>query len=339
MKSASLNDEPQPSNSWSRPKLIASLALATAGIVAILTVSKSEPSEEPTTLALVDGAPITAAQFLHAWEKQGLPDSPEAREQILERLVQRTALAQQARELGIDRDPAFIHDVQRLLISRLKEAQLDEQLATMQVTDEQLRERYDSVKAERYTRQEKRRVAALWLNSRGRPELEQRFVEKLGTSLEQFRKAPVAVDQGFGNLALANTEHRPSRFKGGVVGWVDDRLASDPWKAQLWEIANELEQPGDLSPIVACEQGVFVVRLLEVMPAQVIPFETVAAEITREHRAIMARQLEEEFENQALEASEVEILADHLAELDLPHPPGKRSSAPGTLTLNTNSNQ
>ena len=102
-------------------------------------------------------------------------------------------------------------------------------------------------------------------------------------------------DQGFSVLAVDYSEHAATRFKGGVLGWIDREGGSTDWSRVVAETAFSLGNTGDVSPVIVRPEGVFLVRLMEVQPAVQKPFESVRAVLEREEQARLREQLELEF--------------------------------------------
>jgi len=278
---------------------------------------ESSPSH-PDTVAIVEGEQITAAQFKLAWEKQQAPDTPENRLVLLQKLIERTALTQKATSQGIDQEAALKADWQSLLISHLKEREIHEQIRQIKISEEELKTHYEEIKDQRFSRPAKRKVAALWLNSRGKEPLEKRYQAKLQAALDLSNQSSPELNEGFGNLALSNTEDRKSRFKGGVIGWLQADNTRNAWRNRLWKISKSLENLGDFSEVEIHPEGVFVVRLLETTEAQYAPFEQVASELRRSEKFRRIKQLERQFRQSAVNSKSIEIFKDNLSSIDLP---------------------
>ena len=288
--------------------------------LALLHTGCSEQTPSPSgMLAQVDGVAIDEASYRHGWnQRPPKMDTPLEREAMLERLIQRAAMAQAAREAGLDRDPAVVEQIENLLIGRLKETQLRRELESVHISEQEIRTDYEQNLATKFSVPERVRVAALWFNTRGQQPLVDRYTPRL----EEAKVTAVSLpaEEGFGPLAIRNTEHRASRYKGGDLGWLEDNeLAVDPWRQAVQEIAADLKNPGDFSPVRVTDQGLFVVRLIERQGAHFKSFESVRAGIEQRLLSRRRTELEEQFHQSILDRIAVHKFPERLRALgDLP---------------------
>jgi hypothetical protein len=276
-----------PAPATHRSVMLLCHCLQWGGLLAVLLLAgcgKKESAPDANVLAQGEGWSVRADDFRHWWAtRTGPADSPQARTEALDRLVERATLAAAARQAGLERDPETAAQIDAILIARLQEVQLAPQLETVKVPDEEVRALYDTKRESAYTQPEAVRVALLWFNTRG----QQPLVDRYRPRLEQIRAEIIAgsdkfpVADGFGPTAVGNTEHKPSRLVGGDLGWLELRPGNDPWRQTVLELAATLKNSGDLSGIVAGKDGLFLVRLTERRAAKVQSFEAVSAEIRR----------------------------------------------------------
>ena len=270
------------------PALAACCALLLAGCgkpsAPSPTATQAAPLPPPThVLAEVGGQPITEEAFRSWWNrKPRLTDSEEARLRVLDEMIDRTVLAQRAREAGLADDPIVREGIESILIARLKEKELQPRVAAIDVTEEEARAFYEANCEARYVVPARVNVAVLWFNSRGQEQLETRYGQQLRAVLDAVKSAPPPLKAGFAKLSLQNTEHRPSRYKGGDLGWLEPGGNYDPWRLAVLDIAGQLDTPGDLSEVVVSQHGCFLVRLLERRARGVRDFEAVKASIVHD---------------------------------------------------------
>ena len=222
-------------------------------------------------------------------------------QRALDELTDRARCSQAALDAGLDRDPAVRADIARVLEGRLKETTLAPRLKelTAAVPEARRREIY-AAEAARFHSNEKRRVAVLWLNPNGNPQHEKQYVDKLATArdwLDKNSDLKGHPDQGFGVLGVDYSEHQASRYKGGVVGWLERDGGADRWTKALAEIAYSLDAAGQVSTVISRPEGVFLVRLMEIQAAVQRPFASVTSELETLERQRLRQHAETEFES------------------------------------------
>jgi parvulin-like peptidyl-prolyl isomerase len=285
-------------------------------------------AQAPGVLAVVEGRPVTEADFRLAWgQRPATADTPQARQALLDQLIERSALAAAARRAGVDQDPELAAEIDRLLISRLRTTRLQGQLSQVEIPEAELRAQYEQQRATRFSDPERVRAAVLWFDTRGQAPLVERYRPRLEAARAQVLQAGPALPatNGFGALALTNSEHRVSRFRGGDVGWLSASPTPDAWHAEALRLASALRQPGDLSEVTATPAGLFLVRLIARQPGGEKPFAAVRDQIRRSLIAEQRRRVEEQFKKDILGGARIERTPDaanRLAALPLPTPAG-----------------
>lgn len=218
----------------------------------------------------------------------------------LAELITRAQFAQAALEANLDRDPVVRAQMARVLASRLKEQTLLPRLKAMAapIPEPRLRELYETG-VSRFRSNEKRQVAVLWLNPGGDPGRGKQYEEKLATAREWFftnSDLKDHPDQGFSVLSVDYSEHAASRYKGGMVGWLESEGGMDAWTKAVAQIAFALKEPGEVSAVTTRPEGIFLVRLMALKTAVLRPFESVAGELDQAERQRMRAAAEAEFE-------------------------------------------
>lgn len=233
-------------------------------------------------------------------EKHAGRTDAETRQTALDELTERASLTQAAHDAGLENDPIARAEIARILISRLRETELTPKLqaiAAEPIPDSRLRGIYESRK-EQFQSAQKRQVALLWLDPGQDPGRLAAYQEKLSQARTWFlanddlRKNP---DQGFSVLGVDYSEHAPTRFKQGILGWLDQSGGADPLAKAAAEIAFSLQKPGDVSDVISRPEGVFLVRFMAEKPAFTRPFESVSAELEQSERRRMRESVEADF--------------------------------------------
>lgn len=322
------------------PALRSRTVLTAVALLALLAAGcrREAPAPAPPApgvLAVVEGRPVTEADFRLAWgQRPASADTPEARQALLDQLIERSALAAAARRAGVDQDPELAAEIDRLLISRLRTTRLQARLAQIDIPEADLRAHYEQQRATRYSEPERVRAAVLWFDTRGQAPLVERYRPRLEAARAQVLQAGSALPatNGFGAMALTNSEHRVSRFRGGDVGWLSATPTPDAWHAEALRLASTLRAPGDLSEVAATPAGLFLVRLIARQPGGEQPFAAVQDQIRRTLVAEQRRRVEEQFRKEILGGARIERTPDatnRLADLSLPTP-ARNSAAPAS---------
>ena len=282
----------------------------------------AKPDRSPGVLAVVGDTAIDEARFRHAWERR-IPasDTAESRGEILDSLIRQSAFAEAARAAGLDRDPLVVEQVERLLVGRLREVQLAPMLAEVSVTDEEVREYFETHQAESFHLPGQVRSAVLWFDTRGQEPLMARYRPRLDEVRAAIADGSDAVPpaSGFGAFALRNSEHRASRTKGGDLGWLQDGRPMDKLHAIVAELAAELALPGDLSPVTARPEGLFLVRLIDRRDPRPLDLAEVSGKIRQQLLRERREHTEERWTAEMLESCEIARRPERLEALrDLP---------------------
>ncbi|MCX6875770.1 MAG: peptidylprolyl isomerase [Verrucomicrobia bacterium] len=252
------------------------------------------------TLMRVGSITVCQADLdLQLQEKHAGRSDDGARQQALDELAVTAQFTQAALDEGLDHDPVVRAEIARILSNRLREKALfaSHQALSAAVPESRLRELYAAGES-RFRANEKRQVAVLWLNPNGDPQRAKQYADKLAVARDWVCKtATLKADpaQGFAVLGVDYSEHQASRYKGGVVGWLERDGGMDPWSKAVAELAFSLEAPGDVSAVTVRPEGVFLVRYMAQQAAVVRPFEAVSDELARIERQRLLAAAETEF--------------------------------------------
>jgi len=276
------------------------------GILGGCSDGETEVIRKADTVARVNGKEISQSRLEYQFKKSTPERSEKERMEALERLTQRIALADKARDLGLAKDPMVQETVEGILISRLRERILFPRIEGIRI-DEVMVAEYYGEHLDQYTDREQIKVAVLWFDSRGKRPLEMRYENRLNKVREQIMDGVIPIKEGFGNLAIQNSEHSGSRYKGGVIGWLEAGSYPDDFRQNVLRIARDLKEAGDLSELVVSDAGSFLVRLLEKRPERIVPLPEVADTIERKLKREAREELEKQFVEEMLAGSQVEI--------------------------------
>jgi hypothetical protein len=228
-------------------------------------------------------------------ERLGISDTPENRERARRDLQRREALRQTAHRLGVADDAQYQAMRNDLLIARLKELHLQPRLDAVTVSEKEIAAYYEARKEE-FQSPETRQLAVLWFENPSSEEQRAALLDRLHTARDLAASDPglQSPGTGFGLLSIDFSAHRPSRLKGGLVGWIPAQ-PEDPWRRALAGIGYSLERRGSFSEVVVLPEGLFLVRLVEIRPARNQALEAVSSRIhdqlLREKKAALEERI------------------------------------------------
>lgn len=285
-----------------------------ASLAALLLLASCKGSQEEVSgnvstsdhawLLRVGSEVITAADLEHHLKERYEGRSDEAtRKFALGELAKRAQYVQAAVDAGLVEDSVVRAEVARILQNRYREEMLFpkvKELVDTPIAEGQLRDLYDAQKA-RFQAKEKRQVAVLWLDPGQDPKRLASYQKKLEAARswvnenEGLKNAPT---QGFAVLSVDHSEHASSRFKGGVVGWMEEGGGMDKWSKAVAKILFELTSPGEVSEVVTRDEGVFLVRYMNLKPEVIRSYETVKGDLGRAFKNDLRESLEAKFEEE-----------------------------------------
>jgi parvulin-like peptidyl-prolyl isomerase len=279
---------------------------------ALWLVDRFRSTDAPSTnsvVARVDGEAIYARDYL-SWidePSRGL-ESPES---ALADLAEQAALAGQAERLGLTEAADYRAAERSLKIAFLRERKLQPKVAAIRISDEEIEAAYADLRDDRFLSPARYEVAALWLNHRGRDDLKTAYQQRLQAVRDTVLNEEISLESGFGAIALSASEHRASRFQGGVLGWLDAVHYPDPIHAEAVAAAERLEA-GAVSEVMTRAEGVFLVRLLRKEAAAYRSLEEVRGLLESELRASRRAEMETSLAADALADADVILFPENL---------------------------
>jgi parvulin-like peptidyl-prolyl isomerase len=270
---------------------------------------------DPQLLARVGSVEIRVDQFQEQMARRGGAHPQMLNKQaLLDEMIAEEALYQRALRAQLDQDPDIRRAWRNLLVAKLKRTELDERIATTEITRAELDAAYEKAR-DTYLRPAAVRIAVLYM--RVGPEMKPEKLAELQTSMADARTKALSLTsthaQGFGPLAINYSEDQASRYQGGVIGWVETNRAPAWFGPFAVQTAFALKSPGDISQVISDSQGIYLLKLIERRDPSLIPFAEV--EPALRHRLIIEkrRRLDQDFVREAREALPVEIHPEALA--------------------------
>jgi peptidyl-prolyl cis-trans isomerase C len=254
---------------------LAHLAIAVAALAAAPALA------QPTVLLQGPAATVTAddvkaaAQAVPAASRDALLSRADQVQRQLQDLYVRRALAHEAEQSGLDKDPliaAQMRQARERVLSDARLAAVD--LAATPADAVVAAGARDLYRAS----PEKFRAPA---QTRARHILISRGADGKAREKAEALLAQIKGGASFDELARKESADLATAGKGGDLGWISAGSVVKEFEAAL----AALKTPGELAPVVETQFGFHVIRLDERRDAGVRPFEEVRPEIEREIRA------------------------------------------------------
>lgn len=193
---------------------------------------------------------------------------------FLENVLVYRRLAEEARALGLDKDPVIQREAQQAADRALGMRRLEALEAGLKLPDftAAARERYATQKAQ-FTIAEAVRVSHILVAAQGRTDDEAR------KRAEEVRRKVVAGGD-FTALAKEYSDDPSKDKNSGDLGFFERKQMVKPFE----DAAFALTKPGEISPLVKTQFGYHVLRFVEKRPERLKPFDEVKDGIVNELR-------------------------------------------------------
>lgn len=255
------------------PYRLSALVLLVAGI-ALGGCEQQQVVEEGDVLVTVNGQSITEAEFQQYLQlrQQREPITDKAQEKkVLEEMIDRLLLAQRAEASGIDTDPEVRHLLQRVRENILVQSMIGKMLTDNPVTDEELKQRFDT------------EVAATHKT--------EYLVRHILTKDEDEAKEIIKKLQdkaNFAALAKQSSIDVQSGGNGGSLGWINQGMVVP----EFFDGVSRLEKGTTTTEPIQSDFGWHVIRVDDTRPAKIPTYEEFMAD--PETRANFHRRLQDE---------------------------------------------
>lgn len=267
-------------------------------------------------VAVVGEAVITREAFQAELGRLGVVRSKES---VIEEMIRFEALLAKAKAAGYDHDPGVVAGVNRMIAARFQEDQLANQIGPKAtVSEEEVRDYYQK-NADTFATSERVRAAVIcWkMPPKATPEKKSELLARAEAVLAEARKTDAT---GFAGLVQKYSEDQATRYRGGDTGWLrrDERAAH--WDAMLIDRVFALAKPGELSPIISTQYGLYIARLMERTPADVLPLDQVKDRIAYAISQERRQRLEEQFFDKMKSGLRIEVNRPVLQSSETPNP-------------------
>ncbi|BCS51721.1 peptidylprolyl isomerase [Geobacter sp. SVR] len=242
---------------------VALSAVALFGCQGGSTGSSSEAKKEGKVLAEVNGATITTGDFSR--ELKNLPeylkamaDTPQGRKEMLDTMVIRELILQQATKDGVDKSPEIEEKLQDLKKRLIVEAFLKKKVESeSQISDADLKKFYDQ-NLDKFKTGEQVRASHILVKT-----------EKEAKDI----LAQIKAGGNFEELAKKNSVDSSSA-KGGDLGWFGKGTMVPAFEKTVLGL-----KEGQVSDVVKTDFGYHIIKLTGKRPAGTRPFEEVKDQI------------------------------------------------------------
>jgi len=326
--------------------------IVTAVVIALALVAcqKQGPGQQQaakadsgTVVARIGSEVITLEQFEEYLNSQNplvrsRYSALDQKKRLLQSLVEREAMVQEAKRLKLDQDPQVQLGLKKILARHLVNKVFNQQQAkAIKITDEEI-EQYYRQNESRYHAPEKVRVhhiffAAPAADKKARTAARARAQQALAKLQAKPNDRRLFIE-----LARRTTEDEKLKNTGGDTGFKTRQEMEQTYGPAFAKAAFALKKVNDISPIVEGEKGFYLLRQSGRQPAVDLPLEKVKEQIratllTRK-KADAYRAFVEQIKNKA----GVKVFEDTLAKAkvdlsNVPRRPGLPPGRPGIQPL------
>jgi len=243
-------------------------------------------SESPVpTVATVAGRAITTDDFTSKMIRRsggfaGQFSTIEQKQLLLDEMINYELQVARAREAGYADDPRIVTKLERIMVGKLREEQLQQELAKVSVSETEIENYYQQHLAN-YTRPPMSRIAAIQIKiSQGASE--EKRAEQRSRANEVLEAASLlpASARGFGTLAAKHSDHQPSRYIGGDVGWYSSDKGGRFMNPEIRQAVMAITEQNELSPVIKADDGYYLLKLTDIRDEQIKPLAEVQGGIT-----------------------------------------------------------
>ena len=247
-----------------------------------ITLDLAQKPKGGTPLATFKGGSITVEEVNH--QLAALPpmvrmrlQSPAARKDYIEGMIRVELLAREGIRQGLQNDPDVVETVKKVLAQKTLQQTLEKNAP--QPTDDEVKAWYDNHQAD-YQRPEMVQVQDLFLTADSKDPAKRKAraaeAEKLHTKAKALKPDDEA---GFSALVKASSDDALTKQIGGDLRPMPVADLEARYGAEVAQATRALQNPGDLSPVVATEKGFHLLRLKARVPARVQTLDEVKMQI------------------------------------------------------------
>jgi peptidyl-prolyl cis-trans isomerase C len=242
-------------------KLYTTISVSLASLLLLAGCGRQTTSKTSVDIvATVDGKPILRATLeaeLARMTRSGRTADPG---QVLDELIQRERLVARAVRLGLEQDPQVQRSFQTVLITRLKERELEPKLRSLDISDEDIQAAKQTLNKRKVLLPQVRLAALrLQVNPKASAVKRKEAEARLEEAREKAQKLP-AETVGFGPLAIDYSDDDTTRYRGGDLGWLETDPSRYHFDEAMLKAGFALKNPGEVSPVIQGKDGLYLIR-------------------------------------------------------------------------------
>lgn len=227
-------------------------------------------------------------------------------DQMIRNFVQAKALAEVAKDKGIDKDPTVALDMEILFNNILSQALLKKEVYDKISISEQEMETYFKVHRDEFRNPEMVRSRHILI--RVREDATQEVKEKARQRATEILKR-IKNGEDFAKVASEVSEDFSSKEKGGDIGFVRRGQTVKPYEDKIFSM-----KVGEISDIVESKFGLHIIKVEEKKEATLQTFEEAKEAVRQKLYSLHAGAKSKDLIDSALEKKKVEINIDALLE-------------------------
>ena len=303
------------------------------------TAESSVAPVRTDVVAQVGPALVTVEQMNHEVSRRQDQRHPVTSiEDVLADVVLTEALRQRAEGIGLEDDPQVRRELDRLLIGKLLDRELNLGPQELDVSEDELRAVYEAKRAS-YTEPAQFRLSLIQLKSEKMMSegKQSELASRLQAAREQLLSTGPVATRGFSGIAKKTSDHTASRHRDGDIGWWSMDQLQNHLPLAVMQRGAALTV-GELSEVFLCGDSYYLVAKTDARPERVTPFERVAPALRRTYLVEYQNNVRERYFESVRQQAGVTIFSNRLAQMEQSIAPSSPSPANPTTPFGVSGN-
>ncbi len=274
-------------------------------------------------VAVVGDAQITFKEIQNEMRYRGghIPgrfSTIESKKVLLDEMIHFEVLAQKAKEAGYDKDPEIQAAVKKMMVKKYKQDYLNLLLDKQRITNLEVQKYYQENK-EQFSTPEMARPAVISIRFGLKENQKTKAAKReLAQKVRIQAVKQSSKSKDFGQLAKKYSDDPRSKYRGGAMNWMAKNTKIFQLEKKVVEAVFKLKKPGDISPVIETEKGLYLVKLINKRPPKVKEYKIVRDQIKRSMVAKKQQLWLEEFYKEAKEDVKITINQTKLEAIPTP---------------------